>query len=130
MRPHRHALAPGVVLATSNTGKLREMREILAPWQVDVRPLAEFSAGNADETGLTFVENAILKARYASAAASLPAIADDSGLEVDVLHGAPGVYSVQDWRWTCCTAHQVSIRHVMRGLRPMTPQTTPGSCSH
>ena len=95
MRPRRHALAPSVVLATSNAGKLREMRAILAPWQVDVRALAEFSAGNAEETGLTFVENAILKARYASAAASLPAIADDSGLEVDGLHGAPGVYSAR-----------------------------------
>ena len=95
MRSAQRVLASRVVLATSNAGKLREMREILAPWQVDVRPLAEFSAGNADESGLTFVENAILKARYAAAAARLPAIADDSGLEVDALHGAPGIYSAR-----------------------------------
>ncbi len=84
-----------LVLATGNAGKLREMREILAPWQVDVRSLAEFTAGAAEETGLTFVENALLKARFAARVAGLPAIADDSGLEVDALHGAPGIYSAR-----------------------------------
>jgi len=84
-----------LVLATGNAGKLREMREILAPWQVDVRSLAEFTASAADETGLTFVENALLKARFAAQAAGRPAIADDSGLEVDALHGAPGIYSAR-----------------------------------
>jgi XTP/dITP diphosphohydrolase len=87
---------PGtVVLATGNAGKLREMREILAPWHVAVRALAEFTAGVADETGLTFVENALLKARFASAVAGLPAIADDSGLEVEALRGAPGIHSAR-----------------------------------
>ncbi|HEX5650735.1 MAG TPA: RdgB/HAM1 family non-canonical purine NTP pyrophosphatase [Steroidobacteraceae bacterium] len=87
---------PGtVVLATGNAGKLREMREILAPWHVAVRALAEFTAGAADETGLTFVENALLKARFASAVAGLPAIADDSGLEVEALRGAPGIHSAR-----------------------------------
>jgi XTP/dITP diphosphohydrolase len=84
-----------LVLATGNAGKLREMREILAPWQVDVRSLAEFTASAADETGLTFVENALLKARFAAQAAGLPAIADDSGLEVDALRGAPGIHSAR-----------------------------------
>ena len=84
-----------LVLATGNAGKLREMREILARWQVDVRSLAEFTAGAAEETGLTFVENALLKARFAARVAGLPAIADDSGLEVDALHGAPGIYSAR-----------------------------------
>jgi XTP/dITP diphosphohydrolase len=84
-----------LVLATGNAGKLREMREILAPWQVDVRSLAEFTARAAEETGLTFVENALLKARFAARVAGLPAIADDSGLEVDALHGAPGIYSAR-----------------------------------
>lgn len=84
-----------LVLATGNAGKLREMREILAPWQVEVRSLAEFTAESAAETGLTFVENALLKARFAAAASGLPAIADDSGLEVDALHGAPGIYSAR-----------------------------------
>ena len=84
-----------LVLATGNAGKLREMREILGPWQVEVRSLAEFTASAADEAGLTFVENALLKARFAAQAAGLPAIADDSGLEVDALHGAPGIYSAR-----------------------------------
>jgi len=86
-----------LVLATGNAGKLREMRAILAPWHVDVRPLSEFTRDAADETGLSFVENAIIKARHAAEAAQLPAIADDSGIEVDALDGAPGVHSA---RWS------------------------------
>jgi XTP/dITP diphosphohydrolase len=89
------SLPPRLVLATGNPGKLREMRAILAPWAVDVRAQSEFTAGVAEETGASFVENAILKARYAAAASGLPAIADDSGLEVDALHGAPGIYSAR-----------------------------------
>ena len=84
-----------VVLATGNAGKLREMRAILSPWHVEVLPLAEFTSETAEESGLSFVENAILKARFASQAAGLPAIADDSGLEVDALHGDPGIYSAR-----------------------------------
>jgi len=83
------------VLATGNAGKLREIRAILAPWGVEVRPQSEFTRAAADETGLSFVENAILKARFAAEASGLPAIADDSGLEVDALHGAPGIYSAR-----------------------------------
>lgn len=88
-------LPSSLVLATGNAGKLREMREILAPWHVDVRPLSQYTQQQADETGLTFVENAILKARFAAAASGLPAIADDSGLEVDALRGAPGIHSAR-----------------------------------
>jgi XTP/dITP diphosphohydrolase len=83
------------VLATGNAGKLREMRAILAPWGVEVRPQSEFTRAAAEEIGLSFVENAILKARFAAEASGLPAIADDSGLEVDALHGAPGIYSAR-----------------------------------
>jgi XTP/dITP diphosphohydrolase len=89
------AVPARVVLATGNPGKLREMREILAPWHVEVLPLSDFTRQAADETGLSFVENAILKARFAAQAAGLPAIADDSGLEVDALHGAPGIHSAR-----------------------------------
>jgi len=89
------ALPPRLVLATGNAGKLRELRAILAPWQVEVRPQSDFTAAAAAETGLSFVENAILKARFAADASGLPAIADDSGLEVDALHGAPGIYSAR-----------------------------------
>jgi XTP/dITP diphosphohydrolase len=95
MSPRGPALPARLVLATGNAGKLREMRAILAPWCVEVLPQSDFSAASAEETGLSFVENAILKARFAAEASGLPAIADDSGLEVDALHGAPGVYSAR-----------------------------------
>ena len=88
-------LPPGLVLATGNAGKLREMRDILAPWHVHVRSLTEFTQRQVEESGLTFVENAILKARFAASVAGLPAIADDSGLEVDALCGAPGIHSAR-----------------------------------
>lgn len=83
------------MLATGNAGKLREMRAILAPWGVDVRPQSEFTRAAAEETGLSFVENALLKARFAAEVSGLPAIADDSGLEVDALQGAPGIHSAR-----------------------------------
>jgi len=95
MSPRGRALPARLVLATGNAGKLREMREILAPWGAEVLPQSEFTAAAADETGLSFVENAILKARFAAGASGLPAIADDSGLEVDALHGAPGIHSAR-----------------------------------
>ncbi len=95
MIPRERALPARLVLATGNAGKLREMRAILAPWGVDVRPQSEFTRAAADETGLSFVENALLKARFAAEVSGLSAIADDSGLEVDALHGAPGIYSAR-----------------------------------
>lgn len=82
-----------IVLATGNPGKLREMRALLAGLPVEVVPQSEFDIEPAEETGLSFVENALIKARHASAHTGLPAIADDSGLAVDVLGGAPGIYS-------------------------------------
>jgi XTP/dITP diphosphohydrolase len=84
-----------VVLATGNTGKLREFRELLAPLGFDALPLSQFTRATAEETGLSFIENAILKARHAAQASQLPAIADDSGIEVDALKGAPGIYSAR-----------------------------------
>lgn len=84
-----------LVLATGNAGKLRELRAILAPWRVEVLPLSGFTESAAEETGDSFVENALLKARFAADAAGLPAIADDSGLEVDALGGAPGIRSAR-----------------------------------
>lgn len=84
-----------VVLATGNPGKLRELAELLA--ELDLEPVVQsaFHAANVEETGLTFVENAILKARGAAVSAGLPAIADDSGLVVDALNGEPGIYSAR-----------------------------------
>lgn len=82
-----------IVLATGNRGKVKEMQAILAPFGFEVVPQSEFDVPEAEETGLTFVENAIIKARNAAAHTGLPAIADDSGLEVDHLRGEPGIYS-------------------------------------
>ncbi len=84
-----------LVLASGNAGKLREFHELLGPLGFDVRPQAEFDVSEVEETGLTFVENALLKAREASRVSGLPALADDSGLEVDALDGAPGIYSAR-----------------------------------
>lgn len=84
-----------IVLASNNRGKVRELGEMLAALDMEVVPQAEFDIEDADETGLTFVENAIIKARHAAELSGLPAIADDSGLEVDALNGAPGIYSAR-----------------------------------
>ena len=84
-----------VVLASGNAGKLREFREVLAPLAVQLKSQAEFAVPEVEETGLCFVENAIIKARAAAQHCKLPAIADDSGLEVDYLAGAPGIHSAR-----------------------------------
>ena len=84
-----------IVLASSNPGKVREINQLLATLDLHVQPQSEFGVVDAEETGLTFVENAILKARNAAHHTGLPAIADDSGIEVDALNGAPGIYSAR-----------------------------------
>ncbi len=84
-----------IVLATGNKGKVAELSQMLAPFNVQVLPQTELGVTDADETGLTFIENAIIKARHAALATGLPAIADDSGLAVDALQGAPGIYSAR-----------------------------------
>jgi len=84
-----------VVLASGNAGKVRELRQLLGPLDIEVLPQSNFDVPNVAETGLSFVENAILKARHAAMHTQLPAIADDSGIEVDALHGAPGIYSAR-----------------------------------
>jgi len=84
-----------IVLASSNNGKVREINQVLADTGMQVQPQSKFGVVDAEETGLTFVENAILKARNAAQHTGLPAIADDSGLEVDALAGAPGIYSAR-----------------------------------
>ncbi|MDH4580321.1 RdgB/HAM1 family non-canonical purine NTP pyrophosphatase [Pseudomonas sp. BN415] len=83
-----------LVLASHNAGKLKELQAMLGD-SVKVRSIAEFSAVEPEETGLSFVENAILKARNAARVSGLPALADDSGLAVDCLGGAPGIYSAR-----------------------------------
>jgi XTP/dITP diphosphohydrolase len=85
-----------LVIATHNPGKLAEMRELLAPHGVEAISAGELSLGEPEETGKTFQANAAVKAIAAANAAQLPAFADDSGLVVDALDGAPGIYSA---RW-------------------------------
>ncbi len=90
------AIGPRLVIATHNDGKLREIRELLAPFGIECLGAAELDLPEPEETGVTFVDNAELKARAAADLSGLPALADDSGLAVDALHGQPGIFSA---RW-------------------------------
>ncbi|MBT8141134.1 MAG: RdgB/HAM1 family non-canonical purine NTP pyrophosphatase [Gammaproteobacteria bacterium] len=84
-----------IVLASGNQGKLKELREMLASLGLEILSQADFNIPPAEETAPTFVENALLKARHVSRETGLPAIADDSGLSVDTLDGAPGIFSAR-----------------------------------
>ncbi|MFL0796302.1 MAG: RdgB/HAM1 family non-canonical purine NTP pyrophosphatase [Cellvibrionaceae bacterium] len=84
-----------LVLASGNAGKIREFSQLLAPLGFEVIPQSELGVSSVPETGLTFVENAIIKARHAAKETGLPALADDSGIAVDALGGNPGIYSAR-----------------------------------
>jgi XTP/dITP diphosphohydrolase len=84
-----------IVLASGNKGKLKEFSELFTEFDTEVTPQSTFNLVEAEETGLTFVENAIIKARHASELTGFPAISDDSGIEVDALNGQPGIYSAR-----------------------------------
>jgi XTP/dITP diphosphohydrolase len=84
-----------IVLASGNAGKLREFGQILAEFDYEVIPQNQFNVPDVEETGLSFVENALIKARNAAEHTGLPAMSDDSGIEVDALKGAPGIYSAR-----------------------------------
>src|SRR5690606_13145694 len=84
-----------IVIATGNQGKLREIQQLLLPLDIEVLPQSDFDIPEADEPYFTFIENALTKARHASLHSGLPALADDSGICVDALHGAPGIYSAR-----------------------------------
>jgi XTP/dITP diphosphohydrolase len=84
-----------LILASGNKGKLLEFQNLFAPLQIEVIAQTQLGLDSPEETGLTFIENAILKARYAAAKTGLPALADDSGLAVDALNGHPGIYSAR-----------------------------------
>ncbi|MFM1859266.1 MAG: hypothetical protein RL133_766 [Pseudomonadota bacterium] len=93
-------IRPSWVLATSSAGKSRELSQLLAPLNLDISPQSAFGVESCEEPFLGFVENALAKARHASAKTGLPAFADDSGLMVHALNGRPGVRtSDHDWRW-------------------------------
>ncbi|HEY5810013.1 MAG TPA: RdgB/HAM1 family non-canonical purine NTP pyrophosphatase [Povalibacter sp.] len=116
-----------LVLATSNRGKLQELQELLAPLGFEVLPQSQFTSESAQETGLSFVENAILKARHATRVSGLPAIADDSGIEVDALRGAPGIYSA---RFAGPGASdQVNLDKLLAELRGETRRTARYQCA-
>jgi len=83
------------VVASGNQGKLREINQLLSGLHIQGVPQTEFNVPDVEETGLTFVENAIIKARHAAQHTGLPALADDSGIEVDYLRGEPGIYSAR-----------------------------------
>ena len=112
-----------LVLASGNQKKLDEMRAILEPLALKVVPQSDFQVPEAEETGLTFVENAILKARNAAAHTGLPAIADDSGLEVDALTGAPGIYSARFSGADASDAKNNALLIDMLGDLPDAPRT-------
>ena len=84
-----------IVLASSNPGKIQEFKLLLQPFDIEVLNQTDLQIEDADETGLTFIENAIIKARHAASISGLPALADDSGLAVAALNGAPGIYSAR-----------------------------------
>ena len=84
-----------IVLASGNQGKLREFAQILAQFHFEIVPQSQFKVSEVPETGLSFVENALIKARNAAQQTGLPAMSDDSGIEIDALEGAPGIYSAR-----------------------------------
>ncbi|MAD76212.1 MAG: non-canonical purine NTP pyrophosphatase, RdgB/HAM1 family [Rheinheimera sp.] len=108
-----------LVLASSNKGKISELQALLSPYQLQVVPQQELGVTDADETGLTFIENAILKARHAALATGLPAIADDSGLAVDALGGEPGIYSARYSGEAATDAENISkLLHALQQVPP------------
>ena len=117
----RRRLDGRVVIATHNAGKLGEMRELLAPFGIEAVSAGELSLPEPDETGTTYAENAAIKARAAARASGLPALADDSGVAVDALDGAPGIFSA---RWAgkpadfAAAMARVARELDMRGIAP------------
>src|SRR3984957_13184602 len=118
----RRRVSGRLIIATHNPGKLAEMRELLAPYGIDAISAAELGLPEPDETGMTFRDNARIKAQAAAKAAGLPAFADDSGLAVDALGGAPGIYSA---RWAGPDKNfsraMAEIEHKLQAADAMTP---------
>lgn len=108
-----------VVLASGNKGKLKEFAQLFSSMDIEVVPQSDFNVPEAEETGLSFVENAIIKARNAAHHTGLPAIADDSGIEVDALQGKPGIYSA---RFACADASDQDNLEYLLSLLKDTPE--------
>ncbi len=114
-----------IVLATGNAGKVDEMQSLLSSFGFEVIPQSDFSIPEAVEDGLSFIENAIIKARHACDLTGLPAIADDSGLEVDALNGAPGIYSA---RYADGMGDDANNAKLLRELKHQTNRTARFQC--
>ncbi|MEP6939434.1 MAG: RdgB/HAM1 family non-canonical purine NTP pyrophosphatase [Rudaea sp.] len=114
-----------IVLASSNPGKLAEIRAILAGTGIESIAQCEFGIDDADETGLTFVENALIKARHATRISGLPALGDDSGICVDALGGAPGLYSAR-----YAGAHGDAAANIARLLDALRDVSAPRRSAH
>lgn len=118
-----------IVIATGNHGKLQELQALLADLPYEVVSQKALGVEDADETGLSFIENAILKARHAAAATGLPALADDSGLCVDALGGAPGIYSARYAGPGATDAcNNAKLLHALLPLRTPSPLTARFVC--
>ena len=116
-----------LVLASSNRGKLEEIREVLADTGIELIAQSEFGIDDAEETGTTFVENALIKARHATRLSGLPALGDDSGLCVDALGGAPGLCSARySGVHGDTTANIAKLLDVMKGI----PESERGAHFH
>lgn len=116
------AVGPKLVIATHNSGKLREIRELLAPFGIECLGAAELDLPEPEETGVTFVDNAELKARAAADLTGLPALSDDSGLSVDALHGEPGIHSA---RWAEDESGRRDFAHAMEKVEAALQQAGP-----
>ncbi|HEY4134370.1 MAG TPA: RdgB/HAM1 family non-canonical purine NTP pyrophosphatase [Alphaproteobacteria bacterium] len=113
-----------IVLASHNPGKLREIAELLAPYKVEVVSAGDLGLREPDETGATFIDNAVIKAEAAAMASGLPALADDSGLAVDALGGAPGIHSA---RWAGpAKDFGMAMERVWREASQSAPNTVQG----
>ena len=123
IEPAHRLIVGRLVIATHNAGKLAEMRELLAPYGIDAISAGELGLPEPDETGMTFRDNARIKAQAAARAAALPAFADDSGLAVDALDGQPGIYSA---RWAGPNKDfgraMATIEEKLEALRATTPE--------
>lgn len=116
-------LSRKIVLATGNKGKVAELSQLLSPLKINIIPQSEFDVPEVAETGTTFVENAIIKARHAAKITGLPAIADDSGLAVDALGGAPGVYSARYAGSNATDSDNIDkLLHSLSGIAPVKRQ--------
>lgn len=117
-----------IILASSNQGKLREIQAIFADQPYTLKPQSQFGVSDADETGLSFVENALLKARHAAEHTGCIAMADDSGIEVDHLKGAPGIYSARYAGQPCDNqANNDKLLHELQGV-PSAQRTARFQC--